>query len=309
MNRIDRLTAILSLLQERKRTAGELARRFEVSRRTVLRDVQALSEMGIPIVADLGASGGYTLPPDYSLPPLALTLHEALLLRLALGGLARLAETPYKEDRESLLAKVDTLLPRHERAHLDRVQQTLSIDIPSRPYPTPFLDRLVESARQERWVAVIYRSENGESHQTLLPLHLRTADGLWYCEAYSHERRETRTYRVDRMLEARGALPPRDTESPEVSRTHVDPAFPEVRIDLTARGVLRLEREQHLAKYIERTATGAGQIMLRLHTVDYAWLVRIVLSLGTEARVDAPEELRQLLRQAAQEILNHHAER
>lgn len=152
MNRIDRLTAILLLLQGKKRTARELARRFEISRRTVLRDMQALSEMGIPIVAEQGVSGGYTLPPDYSLPPLALTLHEALLLRLALGGLARLTAMPYNDERESLLAKVDTLLPHYARARLDQDEQTLSIDIPSRPYPTPFLDRLLENARAERWV-------------------------------------------------------------------------------------------------------------------------------------------------------------
>lgn len=108
MNRMDRLTAILLLLQGRKRTAGEIARRFEVSRRTILRDIDALCEMGIPIVADLGASGGYSLPPDYSLPPLALTLHEALLLRLALSSLSQLSETPFKQERESLLAKVQT---------------------------------------------------------------------------------------------------------------------------------------------------------------------------------------------------------
>jgi predicted DNA-binding transcriptional regulator YafY len=57
MNRIDRLTAILLLLQGGKRTAGEIAHRFEVSRRTILRDIDTLCEMGIPIAADLGASG------------------------------------------------------------------------------------------------------------------------------------------------------------------------------------------------------------------------------------------------------------
>jgi predicted DNA-binding transcriptional regulator YafY len=58
MNRTDRLTAILLLLQERSRTAGEIARHFEVSRRTVLRDVQALCEIGVPIVAREGVGGG-----------------------------------------------------------------------------------------------------------------------------------------------------------------------------------------------------------------------------------------------------------
>lgn len=293
MNRIDRLTAILLLLQGRKRTAGEFARRFEVSRRTILRDIQALSEMGIPIVADPGVDGGYTLPQDYSLPPLALTFHEALLLRLALSGFSRLAETPYEQARESLLAKLHTLVPRHERAHLDRARETLSIDIPSRPYPTPFLERLAESAREERWVAVVYRSEQGESRQTLLPLHLRTAAGLWYCEAYSHERQATRNYRVDRMVAVQRTLPPSAAENLESGIVHIDPAFPEVRLDLTARGVLRLEREHHLAKHIERTETGTGQIRVHLRPAEYAWLVRIVLSLGTEVCVRAPEELRE----------------
>jgi len=57
MNRVDRLTAILLLLQERPRTSEEIARRFEVSKRTVLRDVQALSEMGVPVIARDGAGG------------------------------------------------------------------------------------------------------------------------------------------------------------------------------------------------------------------------------------------------------------
>ncbi len=87
MNRMDRLTAILLLLQGGKRTAGEIAQRFEVSKRTIQRDIQALGEIGIPIIAELGVSGGYTLPSDYSLPPLALTLHEALLLLLSRSAL------------------------------------------------------------------------------------------------------------------------------------------------------------------------------------------------------------------------------
>jgi predicted DNA-binding transcriptional regulator YafY len=137
MNRIDRLTAILLLLQGGKRTAGEIAGRFEVSRRTILRDIQSLCEMGIPIVADLGASGGYTLMPDYSLPPLALTLHEALLLRLALSSLSQLAETPFPQERESLLAKVQTLIPQRSRPAIDQFEQALSLDLPLRTYQTP----------------------------------------------------------------------------------------------------------------------------------------------------------------------------
>ena len=307
MNRIDRLTAILLLLQGGKRTAGEIAQRFEVSRRTILRDIDALCEMGIPIAADLGATGGYTLPSDYSLPPLALTLHEALLLRLALGSLAQLGETPFKQERESLLAKIQTLLPRRESENLEQLTQTLSLDVPSRPYPTPFLDRLLESAREKQWVSAVYRSEHGASRQTLLPVHLRPEAGLWYCEAYSYERQAVRVYRVDRFLEVQSSPPPPQVEQPSSTIVHVHPSFPEIRIHLTARGVLRLERESYLASRVQRNEDGEGDLSLHLRLEEYDWLVRLLLSLGTDAKVLAPEGLRKRVQQEAQEIARNYS--
>lgn len=302
MNRIDRLTAILLLLQGKKRTAGEIAQHFEVSRRTVLRDIEALCEMGIPITSEPGAAGGYTLPPDYSLPPLALTLHEALLLRLALSSLSQLGATPFKQARESLLAKVQTLLPRHEHENLEQFTQTLSLAIPSRAYPTPFLDHLLEHARARRWIVAAYRSEQGVSRQTLLPMHLRSEAGLWYCEAYSYERQATRVYRVDRFLDMQTALDPPRMQPPAVPVHHVHPSFPEIRIHLTARGVLRLEREPYLIAHIQRTEAEEGLLCLHLQPEEYDWLIRLLLSLGTDAKVLAPDTLCALLQQKARDI-------
>jgi predicted DNA-binding transcriptional regulator YafY len=146
MNRIDRLTAILLYLQGGKRSAAQIARRFEISRRTAQRDVQALSEMGIPIAAEVGRTGGYSLPPDFLLPPLALTLHEAVLLRLALAGIAQLGDTLFKQERESLVEKIETLLPKTQTPTLDQLQEAISLQGKPRDYPTPFLDQLVQSA-------------------------------------------------------------------------------------------------------------------------------------------------------------------
>jgi predicted DNA-binding transcriptional regulator YafY len=306
MNRIERLTAILLLLQGGKRSAGEIAHRFEMSRRTIQRDIDALCEMGIPIAADLGVSGGYSLPADYSLPPLALTLHEALLLRLALSSVSQLSETPFKQERESLLAKVQTLLPRRAHEELDQLTQTLSLDIPSQPYPTPFLDYLLKCAREEQWVAITYRSEKGLSQQTLFPIHIRTEAGLWYCEAYSYERKATRVYRVDRFLDMKAAPSPPQMERPTSPIVHVHPSFAEIRIHLSARGILRLEREAHLTAHIEQLSEGEGLLKVRLRPEEYDWLVRILLSLGTDAKVLAPDELRIFVQQTAQEIAYHY---
>ncbi|MDQ2888360.1 MAG: YafY family transcriptional regulator [Chloroflexota bacterium] len=306
MNRIDRLTAILLLLQAGKRSAGEIAHRFEVSRRTIQRDIDALCEMGIPIAASLGVAGGYSLPADYSLPPLALTLHEALLLRLALSSVSQLSETPFKQERESLLAKVQTLIPRHAHEQLDQLTQALSLDVPSRPYPTPFLDSLLECTREEQWITTTYRSEKGVSQQTLLPMLVRTEAGLWYCEAYSYERKAIRVYRVDRFLDVKVAPSPPQMERPAFPIAHIHSSFPEICIYLTARGVLRLEREPHLTPHIQQLSEGEGLLKVRLRREEYDWLVRILLSLGTDAKVLAPEELRIHVQQVAQEIAYHY---
>lgn len=309
MNRIDRLTAILFFLQGGKRTAGEISHRFEVSRRTILRDIQALCEMGLPIAADLGPSGGYRLPPDYSLPPLALTLHEALLLRLALQGLSQLSETPFKQERESLLDKVETLLPRRESKALDQFTQALSLTVPSRPYPTPFLDHLLESVLVKQWMTVTYRSEKGVSQQTLLPMRVYTDVGLWYCEAYSVERKAMRVYRIDRFLEVRAALSPPQLEHPASTVVHFHPSFPKVHIHLTTRGVMRLEREPNLTSLLQPIGDGEGQISMHLRPEEYEWLVCVLLSLGTDAKVLEPEELRLRVQQEANVIARHYTQR
>lgn len=309
MNRIDRLTAILLRLQTGKRTARELADHFEVSRRTILRDIQALSEMNIPVVAEVGAEGGYSLPDDYALPPLALTLHEALLLRLALSSLAQLHTTPFARERISLLDKAETLLPRHERAHLAQFAETLAVDIPAQPHPTPFLDRLLESARLEEWVTATYRSARGHSRQTLLPRQLRTSSGLWYCEAYAHEHQATRVYRVDRFLAVQPALPPPRFTPPVPTVPHFDPSYPEVRVRLTAQGMAQLDQHPRLLPYLTHEPDNAGTLVVHLRPEEYDWLMRLLLSVGAEATILAPATLRERVRQAAVAIAQHHAER
>jgi predicted DNA-binding transcriptional regulator YafY len=308
MNRTDRLTAILLLLQTGKRSAAEIAQHFEVSRRTIQRDIDALCEMGIPIAADLGVTGGYSLPPDYSLPPLALTLHEALLLRLALSSLSQLSTTPFKQERESLLAKIQTLLPQRESEHLEQLTNTLSLNVPSLPYPTLFLDQLLENAREQQWVCVIYRSEKGVSQQTILPTHLHTHEGLWYCDAYSHERQAWRIYRVDRFLDVQVAPSPPQLEPSIPTPTREHPSYPEVRVQLTARGVLRLEHDAYLGPRLQRQDNGEGLLSLHWRTEEYDWLVRVFLSLGTDAKILAPEALRTRVQHEAQKIARHHAE-
>ena len=306
MNRIDRLTAIILLLQGGKRTASQIARRFEVSKRTVFRDIEALCEMGVPIVTEAGAHGGYELMPDYSLTPLQLTARETLLLRLALSSVSQLADTPFKQERESLLAKIQALIPARHQQDTEQLLQTIQLDIPVRNYATPFIEQLIESACTGQWLSVSYRSERGTSQQTILPRRLYSAGGFWYCEAYSHERHEERTYRVDRFAGVSVTQAPEHSAPQHPPLPYGHPSHPEVRIRLTARGVLIMERDPHLGDTIQPLGEEGGLLRFRCPPTEYNWLVRTLLSLGPDAEVLAPDALRDLVRQAAQDIANRY---
>lgn len=306
MNRIDRLTAMILLLQRGKRTAGEIASRFEVSKRTALRDIQALCEMGVPIVAESGAHGGYTLMPDYSLAPLQLTLRETLLLRLALSSVAQLADAPFKQERESLLAKMQVLIPLRHQRDTEHLLQSIQIEVPERNYAVPFSEQLLESARAGLWLHISYRSERGASQQTILPRRLYCAAGFWYLEAYSLERQQERTYRVDRVVEVSAASVPEAMGPPPPELPYDHPSHAEVRIRLTARGVLLMERDRHLGDCIQPCGEEGGLLCFRCPESEYGWLVRTLL--GPDAEVLAPEHLRHLVREAALEIVHRYTE-
>jgi predicted DNA-binding transcriptional regulator YafY len=303
---MDRLTAIVLLLQGGRRTAGEIARRFEVSKRTVFRDIEALCEMGIPIVTEAGVHGGYTLMPDYSLTPLQLTAHETLLLRLALSSISQLAEAPFKQERESLLAKVQALIPARHHQDTEQLLQTIQLNIPTRTYATPFLEPLFEGARLNQWFCVTYRSERRISEQIIFPRRLYSSGGLWYCAAYSQEHQEERTYRVDRFSAVSVVQPPEHNEPLPSRIPYKHPSHPEVSVRLTMRGVLIMERDPYFSDAIQRLGEEGGLLSFRWPPAENEWLVHFLLGFGHDAEVLAPETLRYLVRQIAQEIADRY---
>ncbi|GHO84777.1 helix-turn-helix transcriptional regulator [Dictyobacter formicarum] len=311
MNRIDRLTAIVLLLQGGRRTARELAQRFEVSRRTVFRDIESLCEMGIPIITTSGPLGGYTLMPDYSLSPLQLTASETFLLRLALSSVVQLADTPFKQERESLLAKMAAVIPAQHSVEAEHLLQTIQLEVPTRHYATPFIEQLIASAREGEWLAVEYRSGQRLSRQTLRPQRLYSSGGFWYCRAYSHERQEERTYRVDRFISVSPTSAPAPTEAHDApvpqSLPYGHPSLPEVCIRLTAYGVMIMERDPHLGDAIQPAEDDGAMLRFRCPPAEYPWLLRTLLSLGPDAEVLAPDALKSQLCQAALAIAQRYS--
>lgn len=194
--RADRLLAILMLLQHRGRlTAAQIAAEVEVSQRTVLRDVDALSTAGIPVYTDRGRGGGISLTPGYRTELTGLTLDEAKALLSS--GSGRVASPAFA----SAMRKVTAALPEPHRAPADRAAQRILVRRDGFAWPQPGEPHLVELQRaviDGLRVRASYRRRDSAVHERVLdPVGLVHAGEHWYLLAL-HDGTE-RTYRVSRF--------------------------------------------------------------------------------------------------------------
>jgi predicted DNA-binding transcriptional regulator YafY len=195
VNRTDRLYALVEVLRAdpgRPRSATALARRFEVSRRTVERDLRALQEAGVPVYAEPGRRGGYLLDRGYSLPP--LNVDAAELVALALAATA-LEGTPLRVAARSALGKVRRgMAPAAVRAAHELARRVRLLDGPVRPaaaLPAVPLDRVVRLDYVDR--------AGRESTRLVEPVGYVVAGPHWYVVAWCRARGAPRVFRADRI--------------------------------------------------------------------------------------------------------------
>ena len=129
MNRFDRALAILLLLRSgRTLSAPDLARRLEVSTRTIYRDIETLSEVGVPVYAEAGRAGGFRLVEGYFLPPIAFTVGEATSLLTGLALLDRLRAKPFAAELETAAHKLLAVVPDSLRNVLSQAQRVIGFE-------------------------------------------------------------------------------------------------------------------------------------------------------------------------------------
>ncbi len=194
--------AILIALQQRPATAQALADRLEVSKRTVIRDMQSLAEMGVPLYTVPGPSGGYRLMDGFQLPPLQMDDQEALTVLLALQAMTKMGDTPFNRARWTVMDKIRAVLPERTRTEIEAMLGQLELQVPERKVKAALLPLLIDAVKAGgRRIRALYRSANHRRWVTLVPSRVYAAYGFWYCEAYSETHEEVRSFRADRFDE------------------------------------------------------------------------------------------------------------
>ena len=207
MNRIDRLFGILTTLQSRKFvTADQLANQFEISVRTVYRDVRALNEQGIPVSFE--PHRGYFLVPGYFLPPISFTSDEANAMLLMESMIQGFADESIKSHYSNALTKIRAVMQQSQKEKLQHLNDNIRMQVP-RFVKSDFayLSTIQKSIAEQHVLHIEYQKGNGDfSQRSIEPIGLIFYAFHWHLIAWCHKQKGYRDFRVSRIQKIRETL-------------------------------------------------------------------------------------------------------
>lgn len=315
MNKTDRLLAIVLELQRcGLRRAEDLAATFETSVRTIYRDIQALSEAGVPIAGTPGH--GYSLMEGYFLPPVSLTVEEAVSLLIGTDFVTQEFAAGYAAGAETSRRKIEALLPQPVREEAERARQAIRLlserRAANRGPEKERVDRLHQAILDRRMIRFRYTKAaqddtgNRDTIRVAAPYGLVLVRGVWMLIADCHLRRAIRHFRVSRMsdlalLGERFAFP-RDFRLSD----YTPPDDRTIRVRLKVDACIADRVAESNSYYMEAAEPCPEGLLVTCRVRRPEDLLAWVLGWGGNIIVLEPESLRRLVREEAKKIADHY---
>jgi len=300
---------MMAVNRKRSFTVKELASEFNVSPRTILRDLQELSELGVPLYSEVGPHGGYRLLNQRMLPPIAFTEEEAVSVFFAVHALRHYSSLPFEAESSSALQKFYRFMPEDTRDRIDQMKYRVDFVTPKRQAASPFLAVLLDAAIRQQVLTIDYASRQKQSQRDIQPIGINTRNGLWYCPAYCFNNRGFRVFRCDRILSA----VPSDRTSEDLRHIHLEnyhpsvPSSPDqvpVYAELTPAGVQVCEAEVWSETMLHVREDGSGWLEGRIPSSDLPYFAKFIVGLGDEATLKNCPELLLQIRQVVANLIS-----
>ena len=340
MSRFDRILGIHLLLRSGKSvSASEIARRFEVSRRTVYRDIDALSALGVPVYAERGRDGGFRLIEGYSLPPVMFSEKEAISLVMGLTLLDSLSSRPFADEMETAEAKLLAALPNRLRTilaearsiigfegaprdtfHFDLSDSELAPDLAafqaSHQMQSQTISIFLQAVLEKEMLLMEYHSPyRGKTKRyTVEPLGMFWDRNFWYLVGDRHEHPgETRLFRADRVLKIRSLGRPSQDNAPFdvrslLNRNWLKSAMANwieetpVSIRITELQAIRLKKDWYYRHAVyEKLAE--NEVLLTFGEDNQEAVLELLRWLGPDAEIIEPEKWRDAIRDELEQML------
>jgi predicted DNA-binding transcriptional regulator YafY len=315
MNRLNRLTALLLLLQTRRVvTADQLAARFSVSRRTVYRDMRVLEEAGVPILSEAGV--GYALARGYHLPPVMFTRDQAGALITGGKLMASFADVAVSENYQAALDKIRAVLDQADQRYLERLEGRMAVLRP--PVQPPIrgdgrmMARLQALLGNQRVVTITYHSggKNEVTQREIEPLVLCFYGAHWHLLAFCRLRDAYRDFRVDRICD----LIPTRTSFEAMRHGSIDDLLKKMvvptdlkpaRVCFSPDAAADIRENRYYWGFVKETPHAQG-VEMHFLTPDYDSLARWLVGFCDRVRVTAPMELQDRMRAFARRLYRHY---
>ena len=296
--KIDRLIGILYvLLQKDKVTAPELAERFEVSRRTINRDIEDLCKAGIPIRTSQGTGGGISIMDGYKMDRTILTSKD---MQMILAGLRSLDSVSGSSYYGQLMEKIQA-----GSSSFISGRDSILIDLSSwyRESLTPKIETIQDAIGDRHLVRFQYFSPSGDSERTVEPYYLVFHWSSWYFWGWCRDRKAFRLFKLNRMdsvQKTEEIFECREAPMPDLSNEKIFPGKIRVKALFEADQKWRLVEDFGPECFVERDD---GRLLFTTEHTDLESLVTWLMTFGDKAEVLEPREAREAVSQMAKKMV------
>ncbi len=296
--KIDRLIGILSvLLQEEKVTAPELAERFEVSRRTINRDIDELLYAGIPIRTSQGVGGGISIAEGYKVDRTILTSKD---MQMILAGLRSLDSVSGSSYYGQLMEKIQA-----GSSELITGRDSILIDLSSWYKDTlaPKISTIQDAIENRHLLEFYYYAPSGESKRTIEPYYIVFKWTSWYVYGWCRKRKDYRLFKLNRMDKVKETDKDFSCRNAPVPDLSSELKFPR---NIILKALFEPDMKWRL---VEEFGPGCyeeqddGRLLLIRDYADMDNLTMWMLTFGDKAEVLEPQELRDNLQSMAESMI------
>lgn len=293
--KVDRLVSIIMILLDRKRiSARELADMFEVSPRTIYRDVEAINRAGIPVRSAPGVGGGFEIMQEYKLDKKVFSIADLSALLIGLSGLSDMMQG---DELAHVLAKVKSLVPVDREKEIDLKVNQICIDLS--PWTgncslPPYWDDIKGALQKNQLLTFEYIAHHGEkSQRTVEPYRLVLKSNHWYLHGYCRERCALRLFRLSRIFNLQTQeeiFTPRNYPKPQLGFDSLLAAM-QTRIKIRIHRSV-MDRVLDFCTHEDFLPDGAEHYIVDFPFIENEYYYNILLSFGDKCQCLEPPEVR-----------------
>jgi predicted DNA-binding transcriptional regulator YafY len=303
MNRIDRISAILIQLQSRRVVkAADIAERFNISLRTVYRDVKTLEEAGIPLIGEAGV--GYSIMDGYRLPPVMFTKEEATAFLTAEKFVENLTDASTVAHYRSAMYKVRAILKTTEKELLEgmdnRIEVLKSVNR-EKVAANDHIQTILHSISQKNVLAINYFAQHSQEHtkRYIEPVGIFYLSSYWHLIAYCRLRDDYRDFRIDRIKNLTVTEDYFSSDHPTL-KDYIAQTAKEKQLETVIISVKKgicgyLDEQKYYSGFVSEKEVD-GQIEMTFLTTSLEGFARWYMMFGDDADIIKPDSLKDRVR-------------